>query len=39
MTLAVGGNNQSTTYAGAMSGSGALVQAGTGTLILSGSNT
>jgi autotransporter-associated beta strand protein len=39
VTLSVGGNNTSTTYSGALSGSGALTKAGTGTLTLSGANT
>ncbi|HRZ86289.1 MAG TPA: autotransporter-associated beta strand repeat-containing protein [bacterium] len=37
-TLTVGGNNQSTTYAGAISGLGSLVKNGTGTMTLSGYN-
>jgi len=39
VTLTVGGNNTSTTYAGGLSGSGSLTKAGTGTLTLSGINT
>ena len=34
-TLAVGGNGESTTYAGSLSGTGALAKSGTGTLTLS----
>jgi fibronectin-binding autotransporter adhesin len=37
-TLSVGGNNQATTYAGGISGTGGLVKAGTGLLALSGSS-
>ena len=37
-SLSLGGNGQSTTYAGSLSGSGALIKTGAGTLILSGSN-
>ncbi|MEI6240943.1 MAG: autotransporter-associated beta strand repeat-containing protein [Planctomycetia bacterium] len=39
IALTVGGNNASTTYAGALSGSGSLTKTGSGTLTLSGSNT
>jgi autotransporter-associated beta strand protein len=37
-TLSVGGNGQSTTYAGSLSGTGALAKQGAGTLTLSGNN-
>jgi autotransporter-associated beta strand protein len=37
-SLSVGGNNQSTTYSGTLSGSGLLTKIGNGTLTLSGSN-
>ena len=37
-SLSVGGNNQSTTYSGTLSGSGLLTKVGNGTLTLSGSN-
>ena len=37
--LSVGGNEQSTTYSGVLSGLGSLIKAGTGTLVLSGSET
>jgi len=37
-SLSVGGNNQSTTYSGSLSGSGLLTKVGNGTLTLSGSN-
>jgi autotransporter-associated beta strand protein len=37
-SLSVGGNNQSTTYSGSLSGSGLLTKIGNGTLTLSGSN-
>jgi autotransporter-associated beta strand protein len=37
-SLSIGGNNASTTYSGALSGSGGLTKAGTGSLTLSGSN-
>ena len=39
VTLMVGNNQASTTYAGALSGSGSLTKIGTGTLTLSGANT
>jgi fibronectin-binding autotransporter adhesin len=38
ITLTVGNNNASTTYSGAMGGSGSLIDAGTGTLTLTGNN-
>jgi autotransporter-associated beta strand protein len=38
-TLTTGGNDASGTYAGAISGTGGLTKAGSGTLILSGANT
>ncbi len=38
-TLRVGGNNQSTTYAGRLTNSGSLTKVGAGTLTLTGSNT
>lgn len=38
-TLRVGGNNQSTTYAGRLTNAGSLTKVGSGTLTLSGSNT
>jgi fibronectin-binding autotransporter adhesin len=38
-TLTTGGNNSSTTFSGAISGSGGLVKQGSGTLTLSGANT
>ena len=37
--LQVGGNGQSTSYSGALSGAGSLTKAGSGTLTLAGSNT
>jgi uncharacterized protein with beta-barrel porin domain len=37
-TLTNGGDNTSTTYAGAISGSGGLTKAGTGTFVLTGTN-
>ena len=36
--LVVGGNDLSTTFSGALSGNGALVKTGTGTLVLTGNN-
>lgn len=39
VALTVGGNNESTTYSGVLSGGGSLVRAGTGTMTLSGANT
>ncbi len=39
VALSVGGNGQSTTYSGALSGSGSLFKIGAGTLVLSGSDT
>ena len=39
VTLSVGGNNQSTIFAGALSGSGALLKLGGGDMVLSGTNT
>jgi autotransporter-associated beta strand protein len=39
IALTVGGNNATTTYSGAISGSGSLVKAGTGILALTGANT
>lgn len=39
VTVNVGNNNASTTYSGNLSGPGALVKVGTGTLTLSGTNT
>ena len=38
-TLSVGGNNQGTTYSGVLAGLGGLAKAGTGTLVLSASDT
>ena len=37
--MTVGGNNSSTTYSGALSGSGSLTKGGSGALVLTGSNT
>ncbi|MFM9057670.1 MAG: autotransporter-associated beta strand repeat-containing protein [Planctomycetaceae bacterium] len=37
-TLSVGGNNQSTTYTGSITGSGGLMKVGTGTFTMTGSN-
>ncbi len=37
-TLTVGGDNASTTFSGSINGNGALTKAGSGTMILSGSN-
>ena len=39
LVLSVGNNNQNTTYAGTLSGSGALIKIGTGALTLSGAST
>ncbi len=39
VVLTVGGNNQSTTYSGALGGNGSLAKTGTGVLTLSGTNT
>ena len=39
VALTVSGNNQSTTYSGILSGPGSLTKSGTGTLILTSSNT
>ena len=39
VAFTVGGNNQSTAYSGALTGSGSLTKTGTGTLTLSGTNT
>jgi autotransporter-associated beta strand protein len=39
IALTVGGNNQSTTYRGALSGGGSLIKTGSGTLTLAGTNT
>ena len=38
-TLTIGSNNQSTTFSGVIQESGSLIKIGTGTLVLSGSNT
>src|SRR5207248_12446 len=38
VALTVGGNNQSTTYSGALSGGGSLIKTGSGTLFLTGAN-
>src|SRR5690606_9805536 len=38
-TLTTGANNTSTTFAGAIAGSGGLTKAGTGTFTLAGANT
>jgi autotransporter-associated beta strand protein len=37
-TLSVGGNGQSTTYSGSLSGAGGLIKTGAGTMTLSGNN-
>ena len=39
VALSVGGNNSSTTYSGVLGGGGSLTKTGTGTLVLSDSNT
>jgi autotransporter-associated beta strand protein len=38
IALSVGGNNSTTTYSGALSGSGSFIKAGTGTLTFNGTN-